>query len=120
MKLREAVEGLFPQHPRVLVFGAKTTKDIGGTLKELLPIADHLVLTRSQDGLTDDPSHLAEVAHALNGLDPKWQSTITVEGNLSVAVAKARMLAGIQGMVCITGSMFVVGEARSLLGLQPQ
>jgi dihydrofolate synthase/folylpolyglutamate synthase len=120
VKLREAIEQLFPQHPRVLVFGAKTTKDISGTLQALLPIADHVVLTRSHDGMTDNPLHLAEVMRALNGLDSKRQGGVNVEGDLGAAMAKARMLAGIQGMVCITGSMFLVGEARTRLGLQPQ
>jgi dihydrofolate synthase/folylpolyglutamate synthase len=104
----------------VLVFGAKTTKDISGTLQALLPIADHVVLTRSHDGMTDNPLHLAEVMRALNGLDSKRQGGVNVEGDLGAAMAKARMLAGIQGMVCITGSMFLVGEARTRLGLQPQ
>jgi dihydrofolate synthase / folylpolyglutamate synthase len=115
VKLREAVEILFPQHPRILVYGSKATKDIGGTIKELLPLADHLVLTRSSDGMTDDPIHLANIVRDLG-----YNGTVVVESNLNAALDNARTAASSTGMICITGSMFIVGETRTLLGLVPQ
>ncbi len=115
VKLSEALEALFPQRPRVLVYGSKTTKDIGGTLKELLPLADHLVLTRSSDGMTDDPTHLAAIVREVG-----YNGAILVEPNLSLALDKARANAGSAGLVLVTGSMFIVGETRTLLGLYPR
>jgi dihydrofolate synthase/folylpolyglutamate synthase len=115
VKLREAIETLFPQHPRVLVYGSKATKDIGGTIKELLPLADRLILTRSSDGMTDDPKHLASIVQDLG-----YNGSIVVEPNLNIALDQARILATSTGMVCVTGSMFIIGETRTLLGLPPQ
>ncbi|MFN8371515.1 MAG: cyanophycin synthetase [Anaerolineae bacterium] len=114
LRLREALDGLFPQRPRVLVYGSKTTKDIGGTLKELLPLTDQLILTRSSDGMTDHPTHLAQVVRELG-----YGGTLLTEPNLSIAIGKARAQAGSAGLVCVTGSMFIVGETRTLLGLAP-
>jgi dihydrofolate synthase/folylpolyglutamate synthase len=115
LRLREAIDALFPQRPLVLVYGSKATKDIAGTIKALLPLTDHMLLTRSSDGTTDDPAHLAAIVR-----DVGYAGDIVLQYNLNEALAEARHLAGSSGMICVTGSMFIVGEARTLLGLAPR
>ncbi|NWF70089.1 MAG: bifunctional folylpolyglutamate synthase/dihydrofolate synthase [Chloroflexi bacterium] len=113
-RLVEALQALFPQRPFVLVFGAKTTKDISGTLGALLPLADQVILTRSGDGMTDAPARLAQIAQ---GLDRR--AAVQIREDVGAALDVARKQAGRDGLVCVTGSMFIVGEVRTLLGLHP-
>ncbi|MCB9437532.1 MAG: bifunctional folylpolyglutamate synthase/dihydrofolate synthase [Anaerolineales bacterium] len=110
--LREALQSLFGERPLTLVFGAKGDKDIVGMMDELLPYVDHLVITQAIDSRAEGTDTLVAIAHQTGYTGP-----ITVQPVVGEAVQFA--LANTKGMVCVTGSLYVVGEARTVLGLQP-
>ncbi len=112
--LRENIQTLFPQRPLVLVYGSKANKDIDSTIGELIPMADYLVLTRSAYPATVDPDELIDFARHAGFAGP-----IEAIADLSATIERAKELAGSGGLVCITGSMFIVGEVRTLYGLRP-
>lgn len=110
--LRETLQALFGERPLMLVFGAKGDKDIIGMMDELLPYVDHLVITQAIDSRAEGTDTLVTIARHTGYTGP-----ITVQPVVGEAVQFA--LANTKGMVCITGSLYVVGEARTVLGLQP-
>ncbi len=112
--LRENIQTLFPQRPLVLVYGSKANKDIDSTIGELIPMADYLVLTRSAYPATVDPDELIDFARHAGFAGP-----IEAIADLSATMERAKELAASEGLVCITGSMFIVGEVRTLYGLRP-
>jgi dihydrofolate synthase/folylpolyglutamate synthase len=112
--LRESIAAIFSQRPRVLVYGSKANKDVGRILKELAPIVDRLVLTRSDYPITMDPEALVIFAR-----ESGYTGEVSVIPEVEQAIPVACELAGSEGLVCITGSVFLVGEARTLLGLAP-
>jgi dihydrofolate synthase/folylpolyglutamate synthase len=113
--LRETLLSLFPNRPRILVFGAKGDKDIQGMMEELLPSIDLLILTQAVDSRAESLDQLEYIAHQTNYTGQLVRVPVVGE-----AIQKAITLAEKTGVVCITGSLYVVGEARTDLGLQPE
>lgn len=112
--LRQNIETMFLQRPIVLVYGSKPNKDIDSTLSEIIPVADFLVLTRSAYPATVDPDQLIDFARRAG-----FNGEVEAIADLDAAINRAKELAGSEGLVCVTGSMFIVGEVRTLLGLEP-
>jgi len=112
--LSATLDTLFPQRPRVLVFGASADKDIRGMFEALLPAADHLIATQAVHPRALATGEIETVAR-----ETGFGGPIDQIANVSDAVAHARQAAGAPGMVVITGSLFIVGEVRTIFGLPP-
>ncbi|MBN2471951.1 MAG: bifunctional folylpolyglutamate synthase/dihydrofolate synthase, partial [Anaerolineae bacterium] len=111
--LRETLAQVFPvAAPRVLVFGASADKDVAGMFSELLPGMDALVLTQADHPRATSMQELLDVAEQAG-----FTGQALCVSHVKDALAKALELAGQQGVVTVTGSLFIVGEARDLLGL---
>lgn len=113
--LRRALTALFSARPLALVFGAKGDKDIAGMMDELLPMTDHLILTQAVDSRAESLETLIQIAQVAG-----YKGEITAVPNVGEAVRVANRIAGVEGLVCVTGSLYVVGEARTELGLLPE
>jgi len=85
-----------------LVIGASLDKDTGGVLRELVPYFDGFVATASRHPRALPAEELAAHFAAL-GVDAK------VVADVAAAVKSAT--ADKDRLVCVTGSLFVVGEA---------
>lgn len=94
--------------PLVMVLGVMADKDLAGILGLLVPAADLVVYSRPRYERAARPEALAAAAPA--GAPPG-----RVEPDLAQALATARGLAGPEGVVLVTGSLFTVGEALALL-----
>lgn len=117
LRLREALTSIFPVLPRgkiVLVFGASSDKDVSGMFRELLPITSHLVLTQAMTPRAFSTDQLAEFAR-LSG----YEHDITQLPDAADALHFAESLVQPNDLICVTGSLFVVGEMRNVLGLSP-
>lgn len=106
--LCESLSTLFDARPITLVFGAKGDKDIHGMMEELLPIVDQIIITQAVDSRAESPE---EIVHIVQ--DIGYQGEIQVIPVVSSAIAAATTSVGDTGMVCLTGSLYVVGEART-------
>ncbi len=90
-----------------LVFGALDDKDITGMAELLYPRADTLIATRPPSSRSSSPETLLsaaappEIAVAID--DP------------AAALARARELAEANDLICVTGSIFLLGQLRPLL-----
>jgi dihydrofolate synthase/folylpolyglutamate synthase len=90
----------------VVVAGFSADKDIAGMMEELTSHADELILTRSIHPRSADPHELAKKA----GHQRTQISVVDdVRSALWLALAGARP----DDLVCVTGSLFVVAEARA-------
>jgi dihydrofolate synthase/folylpolyglutamate synthase len=108
--LAAALAEEFPPGPRTLVVGLLREKDPGEMLGALgVEQYDHVVCCRPPSARALDPDQVADAALAA-GVDP---GRVTVIEPVADAVAHAQALAGEAGQVVVTGSLYVVGAARS-------
>jgi len=123
-KLQTALADLFPRPPYgrlALIFGASADKDIAGMLRILLapPAADRsrpaaadypvdkVIVTKSGHPRSADPAQLADQVRHLHPTVP-----ISVQDTLANALTEALAWAGPDDVICVTGSIFVVAQAR--------
>lgn len=103
-KLKESLEQYLEFDRAILVIGASFDKDIAGIVSELFSPFDKVIVTRSRHPRSADPA-LVVAEFARHGVGV--QVVDDVPSALSVALA----LAGDRDLICVTGSLFVVGEA---------
>ncbi len=92
------------RRPRVAVIGVLEDKDAAGMLESLLPHFDRVVFTRPANPRSLSPATLVTLAEKLGG--PPVE---TVAGP-QAALARARELAGPEGAVLATGSIYLVAD----------
>lgn len=103
--LRRALEEWFPGRRWVLIFGASTDKDIPGMLRELLPISEYVIVTRSDHPRAAAPIELADaVASAGGGAE--------VSVNMHKAIRRGLTVMDSGSGLLVTGSIFIVAAAR--------
>jgi len=90
----------------IVVFGVLRDKDYSRMLKRLLPLADKIVLTRPKEERAARTEDLLPVASLYHG-------HIEVVDDSAEALARARSLAGADDLVCVTGSLYLVGEIKN-------
>lgn len=113
-RLREAMEETFPGKRPVVVFGVGKAKDAGSMLAALAGLAGVVVATRSRHPKAMPAWEVMREA-ALHGLAVEQAET---PGR---ALDRARALAGPDGLVLATGSLFVVAEVREeVKGIEPE
>ena len=108
--LRAAVSERFPGRKLAIVFGAMRDKAIGEMAEILFPIADAVVLTHAASPRAATTAEIREAA-ARTGSEP------LLEDDVPRAVERARELAGADGLVVVTGSIYVVGAAMAALNV---
>lgn len=92
----------------VFVVGILADKDYAGMLRELARLSPRTVFTAAETVRSVDPAELVATARGLGIED------CTTAPGVAEAVETARATAG-EGLVCVTGSHYVVGEAREHL-----
>jgi dihydrofolate synthase/folylpolyglutamate synthase len=115
-RLAESLRERFPGRVVALVFGSSRDKDLSRMIPELAAVAQGWVLTRS--GHPRAMADLAGLREQIGAAQPAVP--IVVELDMQAALAEARKLAGPEGVVCVTGSLFVAALAREALGLAEQ
>jgi dihydrofolate synthase/folylpolyglutamate synthase len=93
----------------ILVIGASLDKDIGGIVSELFPLFNEAIVTRSRHPR-------AMVATSIMAEFRKYGLEPHIAESVAQAVSLALSRAGKRDLICITGSLFVAGEAVEYLG----
>jgi dihydrofolate synthase/folylpolyglutamate synthase len=101
-----------PASRRVAVFAASRDKDTGAMLRRLAEGFDELILTR----FLDNPRAMAP-AELQRLCGPETLSRVRTAPTPTEALDAARAAAGPDGLVCVTGSIFLAAELRGLLEL---
>jgi len=96
----------FPGRKITLVLGMLDDKPYEKMLKNLLPAAGRVILTRADNDRSIDPQVLEQCARLYTDVP------VTIEPHVGRAVEKAVNKAHTDEVVCIAGSLYVAGEAR--------
>jgi dihydrofolate synthase / folylpolyglutamate synthase len=99
---------LHPSRPVILVLGMMRDKDHRGFVEPLRSLVDEVVLTQAD---LPRSATAQELQSSLGDLLPHPH----VMPSLSDAMALARQLATPDGLVCVTGSLMLVGECKAWL-----
>jgi dihydrofolate synthase/folylpolyglutamate synthase len=115
--LRSTLSGAY-QHaetPReiTLVFGVMRDKAVQEITEILFPIAAHIIVTHANNPRSASPDEIRRAAARVTaGVD------IEEAENVRSAMDQAQKVAGKGGLVVVTGSIYIVGEAMRTLGVR--
>jgi dihydrofolate synthase/folylpolyglutamate synthase len=107
--LREYLDE-FVSRPLTLVFGAMRDKELDEIAATLFPTAHRLILTRPLDPRAATLERLAGAVPASLG-----SSRITLAPTAGEALRVAFEQTPPDGLICVTGSLYLIGEMKSLL-----
>ena len=111
LALKKSLESEFGYHRLILLIGVMKDKDIRSILHLLAPLANHLILTKPHHDRAASPSALREA------LGQNGKKAEIVE-DLQEAIQRGISITGEEDLLCITGSLYTVGEARDHLRLR--
>ena len=103
-KLKQSLVQYFAFDRAILVIGVSSDKDVAGIISELVPLFDKVIVTRSRHPRAMSLEQLIAVFRRC-GIEV--QAVEAVSEALSLALS----MAGARDLVCVAGSLFVVGEA---------
>ena len=104
--LKESLEKEFQFRHLILLIGIMRDKDIQSMLHLLAPLADRIILTRPHTGRATPPLLLKKM------LGRSGKKAEIVE-DLNEAIERGLSLVEKEDLLCITGSLYTVGEARA-------
>jgi len=110
--LRSALSSYYEDRALTLLFGAMRDKAIAEMAEILFPLAEHVILTRAENPRSATPE---EISHAA----ARIAVTTYEEESVASALARARLLSGPGGLVVVSGSIYIVGEAIPCLQAKP-
>ncbi len=108
-KLAAALRSQFTFDRLHLVLGISADKDITGIVSALAPLASSITFVRSQHPRA---ASFEQMEAGLVG----FTGTVSRAAKVAEAIAETRRIAGAHDLICVTGSLFVVAEAREALG----
>ncbi len=108
--LKKSLESDFKYDRLILVIGILKDKKYIDMLETIVPICDIVVTTKSSNKRSFNPFNLKKEVEYID-----YKKTVIPFETIEKAVLYAKGEAGIKDMVCICGSLFTVGEARSFL-----
>lgn len=108
--LVSALEDLAASRPRILVFGVMADKDWRGMLDILVARFDHIVFVPVSQKRALAPSDAREYLSE--------HRCASVAASVVEGLNEATGLAGSAGTVVVTGSIFLVGEAGEVYGVE--
>lgn len=103
--LRNALKEVFTYRQLILVIGMLGDKEREKVVAQLAPLASRIIVTRPNSPRAEDWESIGQTAKT-------YVDDVEVISDISQAVDKAISLAGSEDMVCVTGSLYMVAEAR--------
>ncbi len=96
-----------------LVFGVMRDKAVQEITEILFPIAAHVIVTHANNPRSATSNEIRQAAaRVTTGID------LEEAENVRSALDQARKVAGKGGLVVVTGSIYIVGEAMRMLGVR--
>ncbi len=109
--LAEALATEFPETRRILVVGFRGERDVPHLLEALDGLFDEVVVTAADDADAVDVGSVADGVRQAFGAEV----TVVVEQPVAQAVTEALHRVAEDEILVVTGSLYVVGEARQAL-----
>jgi dihydrofolate synthase/folylpolyglutamate synthase len=105
--LRKALSEVFSYRNLILVFGMLGDKEREKVVAQLAPLAKVVIVTKPNSPRAGDWEKIADEVS-------KHIIEVHLIENIHQAVRKAMDIAGDEDLVCVTGSLYMVAEAREL------
>ncbi len=105
--LRRALQEGFPRRRMILIFGVLDDKDYPAMIRRLFPLADWVILTRPHSVRALPLDTLLPVARRFHG-------DVELCANPGDALRSALIRAGKEDLVCVAGSLYLVGEIKKI------
>lgn len=102
-RLRESIEEGLIVNKVILVIGILSDKKIKEILDIITPLADIVVVTKSHNKRASDPSIIKDMIR---------NKDVIIIDDIPKAIDYAKSIASRQDLICVTGSLFTVGEVR--------
>jgi dihydrofolate synthase/folylpolyglutamate synthase len=110
--LRSALSTFYEDRPLTFIFGAMRDKAISEIADIIFPLADRVIATHAENPRAASSQQIAELgAHT--------HTEILQAKSVPEALDRACTLAGSKGVIVITGSIYIVGEALGILARKP-
>jgi dihydrofolate synthase/folylpolyglutamate synthase len=106
--LKKTLKEDFEYDRLVLVIGILEDKDIQSMLSIIIPLSDVVIVTKSSNPRACEPTALKDKIEKLG-----YRKELFTFNSLLKAIEYAKPLADNNDIICISGSLFTVGEARS-------
>ena len=108
--LRSTLSTLYEGKRLIFVFGVMRDKAMGEITEILFPLAERVILTQAENPRSATPDEIRRSTRVLGD----FEETASVQA----AIEQAQDLAGVDGTVVVTGSIYLVGEAMNQLGIK--
>jgi folylpolyglutamate synthase/dihydropteroate synthase len=111
----KSLKKIFPKEKKTFIVGFKFDKDIKRMLKEIINVADKIIVTQF-NMKTDMVTHASAKAEDIRKeiIKAKYEGEVIIEKDLR----KALKLGSKKGeLAIVTGSLYLVGESRNKIAL---
>lgn len=105
-ELKYSVEEIFKYDKLILLLGLSRDKDAQAVCKELFPLADEVIVTKSSSRRAQDP-------HVLRGFAKGMKAKIALDSKEALGLALKS--AGENDLILATGSFYLIAEVRELV-----
>jgi dihydrofolate synthase/folylpolyglutamate synthase len=109
--LRSSLSASYEDRRLIFVFGVMRDKAIAEMAEILFPLAEHVIATHADNPRSATPDEIRQSA-------ARTATEIEEAPDVTAALDRARALAAPKGVVVVTGSIYIVGEAMRALGVQ--
>ncbi|MFH0791172.1 MAG: folylpolyglutamate synthase/dihydrofolate synthase family protein [Candidatus Omnitrophota bacterium] len=110
--IKKTIRENFKYKRLILVLGVSNDKDIKGICRQLCGLADEIILTMADNPRAADAGVIENIIRCQL---PAVSGQINKTKNIKEAIELVRQKAKRGDLILITGSLFVVGEAREIL-----
>src|SRR6202035_1245841 len=108
--LRSALSERYDDRPLIFVFGAMRDREISEMTEVLFPLADRVIVTRPENPRSASPEEIRQAGS-------RTGTEIETVPEIGAALERARSVSGLEAVVVVTGSIYLVGEAMRWLGV---
>lgn len=105
--LRSALSENFDGRPLTIIFGAMRDKAVAEMAQILFPLAEQVIATHADNPRAATPEEIRETA--------KPFAEVLTEPDVARAIERARQVTPKNGVIVITGSIYIVGDAFARL-----
>ena len=111
-EMADSIKKLFTYSRAIVIIGVMKDKPSGEILKILSSFADHFILVRPNQERSENPERLKQIMSM-------HKVSCEVIESVPNAIRKVKQILLSDDIVCITGSIFTVGEAKKYLKNEP-
>jgi dihydrofolate synthase/folylpolyglutamate synthase len=108
--LRSTLSNSYDDRRLIFIFGAMRDKAIAEISEILFPLAERVITTQADNPRSATAQEISQAAH-------RTHAEIELSQDVPSALKRAKELTSTNGVIVITGSIYIVGEAMRTLGV---